>query len=124
MGFTYDHIHLRTRDVAKAVNFYTTHLEADIIDAKRPDGGAAIRIGGATILISPLQDGQTVDPDAIGGRALDHFAFTVPNIDETAARLKAEGVVFSCDPMTLRPGLRIAFITAPDNVSIEIIQRG
>ena len=124
MSFTYDHIHLRTRDVAKVLNFYTMYLLAEIVDGKRPDGGAAIKVGGTTILISPLSGAQTIDPDAIGGRALDHFAFTVADIDETVARLKATGVVFSRDPVTLRPGLRVAFLTAPDNVSIELIQRG
>jgi hypothetical protein len=28
------------------------------------------------------------------------------------------------DPTTVRPGVRIAFLRGPENVSIELIQRG
>jgi hypothetical protein len=28
------------------------------------------------------------------------------------------------DPKEIRPGVKIAFLTAPQNVSIELIQRG
>jgi len=33
-------------------------------------------------------------------------------------------VAFTMEPKTIRPGVRIAFLTAPENVSIELIQRG
>jgi hypothetical protein len=38
--------------------------------------------------------------------------------------LKAKGVAFTMEPKQLRPGVKIAFLTAPQNVSIELIQRG
>jgi lactoylglutathione lyase len=38
--------------------------------------------------------------------------------------LKQKGVPFTMEPKTIRPGVRIAFLTAPQNVSIELIQRG
>ncbi len=28
------------------------------------------------------------------------------------------------EPTSIRPGVKIAFLTAPENVSIELIQRG
>ena len=123
MSFTFDHIHLRTSDIAGTVKFYQANLGADGIDTSRPDGTIGLHIGGTMVLISPIQQGQAVD-SSIAERTFDHFAVTVPNIDETAARMKANGVAFTREPVTLRPGLRIAFIMAPDNVKIEIIQRG
>ena len=37
--------------------------------------------------------------------------------------LKAKGAQFTRGPVTVRPGLRVAFMTGPDNVSIEILDR-
>jgi lactoylglutathione lyase len=124
MSFTYDHLHLRTPDVAGAFKFYTTNLDAEAVEPNRPDGSAVINVGGTKILISQLQEGQSIDAHAIGGRSLDHFAFTVPNLEECAKRLKSNGVVFFAEPKEIRPGVKIAFIVAPDNVKIELIQRG
>jgi lactoylglutathione lyase len=55
---------------------------------------------------------------------LDHFGLTVPDIKEAVAVLKAKGVTFTMDVTTARPGVQIAFLTAPESVSIELIQRG
>ena len=49
---------------------------------------------------------------------------TVTNMAEAVAELKAKGVVFAVEPKQIRPGTTIAFLTAPQNVSIELIQRG
>jgi lactoylglutathione lyase len=55
---------------------------------------------------------------------LEHIGLTVPDIDAAVAELKAKGVRFTLDPTTVRPGVRIAFLRGPENVSIELIQRG
>jgi catechol 2,3-dioxygenase-like lactoylglutathione lyase family enzyme len=55
---------------------------------------------------------------------LEHIGLTVSNIDSAVAELKAKGVRFTLDPTTVRPGVRIAFLRGPENVSIELIQRG
>ena len=58
------------------------------------------------------------------GQGLDHFGLTVDNLDAAVTELKGKGVAFTMEPKTIRPGVRIAFLTAPQNVSIELIQRG
>jgi predicted enzyme related to lactoylglutathione lyase len=124
MRFTYDHLHLHTLDVPGTIEFYKSNLEAEIVDLKRPAGGATINIGGARIAISPLMAGQSFDSKVIGDRPLDHFAFTVPDLDTAAKRLKDNGVAFFAEPKEIRPGVKIAYVLAPDNVKIELIQRG
>ena len=37
--------------------------------------------------------------------------------------LKAKGAVFTRGPETIRPGTRIAFLTGPEGVSIELLER-
>ena len=61
------------------------------------------------------------DPEAYtGGRNFGHLAYEVDNIYELCAKLQAEGVVINRPP---RDG-RMAFIRTPDNISIELLQKG
>jgi catechol 2,3-dioxygenase-like lactoylglutathione lyase family enzyme len=47
----------------------------------------------------------------------------VKNIDAAAAELRAKGVTFIVEPRELRPGVRYAFIEAPDSIQLELIER-
>lgn len=61
------------------------------------------------------------DPEDLGsGRNFGHLAFEVSDIYAACARLTAAGVVINRPP---RDG-RMAFVRSPDNVSIELLQRG
>ena len=51
------------------------------------------------------------------------FSYTGTDLDAAVAELKAKGVAFTMEPKEIRPGTKIAFITAPQNVSIELLQR-
>lgn len=54
------------------------------------------------------------------GRHFGHLAYGVDNIYETCERLKNAGVVINRPP---RDGY-MAFIRSPDNISIELLQKG
>jgi lactoylglutathione lyase len=61
------------------------------------------------------------DPEAYtGGRNFGHLAYGVDDISPTCARLGVAGVPTTRPP---RDG-HMAFIRTPDNVSIELIQKG
>jgi catechol 2,3-dioxygenase-like lactoylglutathione lyase family enzyme len=47
----------------------------------------------------------------------------VSGIDALVAELKAKGVEFTREPTTVRPGVRVAFLRAPEGVSIELLDR-
>jgi len=55
-----------------------------------------------------------------GGRNFGHLAYRVDNIYETCQRLMDAGVTINRPP---RDGY-MAFIRSPDNISIELLQRG
>jgi lactoylglutathione lyase len=55
-----------------------------------------------------------------GGRNFGHVAYAVDNIYETCAKLQAAGVTINRPP---RDG-RMAFVRSPDEISIELLQRG
>lgn len=54
------------------------------------------------------------------GRHFGHLAYCVENIYETCQRLQDAGIVINRPP---RDGY-MAFIRSPDNISIELLQRG
>ncbi len=61
------------------------------------------------------------DPENYGeGRNFGHLAFEVENIYETCRRLQESGVTINRPP---RDG-NMAFVRSPDNISIELLQRG
>lgn len=61
------------------------------------------------------------DPEEYtGGRNFGHLAFRVDNIYELCEKLQANGVTINRPP---RDG-HMAFIRTPDNISIELLQKG
>jgi catechol 2,3-dioxygenase-like lactoylglutathione lyase family enzyme len=123
--FTFDHIHLFTRDPETTAAFYERMFGAEVIRSTQ-QGKLRIdlRLGGANIFILDVSQ----DPKAAAGPAhphqgLDHFGLEVANIDAVCADLKSKGAVFSREPVTIRPGTRIAFVTGPDGASIELLER-
>lgn len=58
--------------------------------------------------------------DYDGGRNFGHLAYQVDDIYATCARLQAAGVTINRPP---RDG-RMAFVRSPDNISIELLQKG
>ncbi len=66
----------------------------------------------------PDEDGKGEAYD--GGRNFGHLAYRVDNIYETCQKLMDAGVTINRPP---RDGY-MAFIRSPDNISIELLQRG
>jgi lactoylglutathione lyase len=123
--FTFDHIHLFTRDPEATAAFYERMFGAEVIRSTQ-EGKPRIdlKLGGANIFILDVSS----NPKATTGPAhphqgLDHFGLEVKSIDAVCAELKSKGAVFSRELVTIRPGTRIAFVTGPDGVSIELLER-
>jgi lactoylglutathione lyase len=55
-----------------------------------------------------------------GGRNFGHLAYAVDDIYAACAKLQAAGVTINRPP---RDG-RMAFVRSPDNISVELLQRG
>ena len=124
--YTWEHIHLRSPDPAATAAWYEDKLGAGIIRTPQPDGSTRydLDLTGQKIFIAKADPAQTGAPPAIPYMGLEHIGLTVENIDDAVAELKGKGVAFTMEPKTIRPGVRIAFLTAPQNVSIELLQRG
>lgn len=130
MAMKYLHTMVRVTDVQKSLDFYCGKL--GMIEVRRVDNEA----GRFTLifLAAPDDKAQALaerapllelthnwDPEVYGeGRNFGHLAFEVDNIYETCASLMKAGVTINRPP---RDG-RMAFVRSPDNISIEILQKG
>jgi lactoylglutathione lyase len=123
--YTWDHIHLRTTNPEAMAQWFEKMLGAQVLRSMQ-EGKPRIdlKIGGANIFIAPVAAGDGVNnAPTTPYRGLDHFGLSVSGIDAIAADLKAKGVEFTKEPTTVRPGVRICFIRAPEGVSIELLDR-
>ena len=124
--FTWEHIHLRSPDPAATAQWYEDKLGAEVIRTPQPDGSTRIdlNLSGQKVFIARADSASTGPSPQTPYMGLDHFGMTVDDLEVAVVELKRKGVAFTMEPKTIRPGVRIAFLTAPQNVSIELIQRG
>ena len=135
--YKYDHTHLTSSDPRKVAEFYAKTLgarvtrELAVFGQRMVDldiGGMSVRISSTTGVEEAqkkkqppaAEPAEEVEEPQFG---LHHFGLLVENLDEAAADLKSKGVEFIVKPTEAQPGLRYAFIQAPDNVRIELIQK-
>ena len=117
------HTMLRISDIDQSLDFYVNKL--GLKEIKRMEN----RQGRYTLifLVAPGDEDAEVeltynwDPEVYGeGRNFGHLAYRVDDIYVTCERLMKSGVTINRPP---RDGY-MAFIRSPDNVSIELLQKG
>ena len=124
--YRYDHMHLRSRDVKKTAEYYHRTFDARIVESVQSDGKPRtdLDLNGLTIFIAPVPPDAAVPPAPMEPYVgLDHFGLRVEDMDDAVAELRRRGASFTMEPRTIRPGVRIAFVQAPDNVRIELLER-
>ena len=123
--YTWDHIHLRTTNPEGMAQWFADKLGAEVIRTMQQGKPRIdLKVGGANVFIAPVAAGDGVNPPPVTPyQGLDHFGLTVSGIDAICADLKAKGVEFTREPTTVRPGVRVAFLRAPEGVSIELLDR-
>ena len=119
----YLHTMVRVTDLEASLHFYRDLLGLKEIRRSENEKGRYTLI----FLAAPGQDETPVeltynwDPEVYtGGRNFGHLAYEVDDIYEFCDRLMKAGVTINRPP---RDG-RMAFVRSPDNISIEILQKG
>jgi lactoylglutathione lyase len=126
----YLHTMVRVRDIDEALDFYCGKL--GMVEVRRSESEAGrftliflaapgdveqARAGAAPL----VELTYNWDPEVYGeGRNFGHLAYEVDDIYDLCSRLMAAGVTINRPP---RDG-RMAFVRSPDNISIELLQRG
>jgi lactoylglutathione lyase len=119
----YLHTMVRVSDIDESLNFYCNKL--GLVELRRYDSEQ----GRFTLvfLAAPGNENAQVeltynwDPEDYGeGRNFGHLAYEVDDIYAICRRLMDAGVTINRPP---RDG-RMAFVRSPDNISIELLQKG
>jgi catechol 2,3-dioxygenase-like lactoylglutathione lyase family enzyme len=131
----FDHIHLISRDPKAAADWYRQMFGGEIAAEQHLRGAPQIdvRVGGMTLVIRGQRPGEqpaaTGPMRAFGGYSshdewgTDHFGFTYQgDLRAFCAELKQKGVRMAVEPWEFKPGMVLCYVSAPDGVSIELIQ--
>ena len=119
----YLHTMVRVTDLDVSLRFYRDALGLELLSVREiPQGRFTL-----AYLAAPgdrnaqLELTYNWDPENYtGGRNFGHLAYAVDDIYATCTRLQAHAVTIVRPP---RDGA-MAFIRSPDNISIELLQRG
>ncbi|MBO6549064.1 MAG: VOC family protein [Rhizobiales bacterium] len=119
----YLHTMVRVTDIEQSLDFYCNKLGLVELRRKESQAGRFTLI----FLAAPGDENAQIeltynwDPEPYDeGRNFGHLAYEVDDIYETCQKLMDQGVVINRPP---RDG-RMAFIRSPDNISIELLQKG
>ena len=119
----YLHTMVRVTDIEQSLRFYRDALGLQELSRKDHAQGRYTLV----FLAAPGdRDAQVEltynwDPESYGaGRNFGHLAYAVEDIYAACRRLMEHGVVINRPP---RDG-RMAFVRSPDNISIELLQKG
>ena len=119
----YLHTMVRVANIDASIDFYCDNLGLTELKRYESEKGRFTLV----FLAAPDDEGAQVelthnwDPEEYDeGRNFGHLAYQVDNIYETCQKLMDAGVTINRPP---RDG-HMAFVRSPDNISIELLQKG
>ena len=124
MKIKYLHTMVRVKNIEQSLEFYCNLLGLKEIRRKNSEEGKFTLV----FLAAPKQEEVCVEltynwnstENYTEGRNFGHLAFEVENIYQICEKLQKAGIIINRPP---RDG-RMAFIRSPDNISIELLQKG
>ena len=124
-----NHVHIKSLDPRQSAQWWQKHFGARVIGEFAATAGTRtirLAIGGtARVYISNLPAGQSLAPGTAEPHlGLEHFGFDVADLAKELERLEKAGIKIR-RPLTVIPdGMRLAFIEAPDDVLVELVEAG
>lgn len=126
-NITFDHVHLVSKDPRAAAAWYVDKLGGEIKRDGMVKGAPQVYVeigGGAMIIVRGERPGESTGSKPGLEWGVDHFGVQVKgDFAAFCAGLKAKGVEFSVEPTDFNPTTQLAFINAPDGVSVELLNR-
>jgi len=131
MGHIVNHVHLKSEDPGKTADWFVKAFGIEIRadDLREAGGDRFLRCydgNGFNINISGQRDklGEKLGAASAEPRfGLEHFGFDVDDMDSELERLTGLGAELKEGPIDAGGGLKIAFISVPGPIRIELIQR-
>ena len=127
MQYSLEHIHLKAVDAEATANWYVKAFRFEIFSDRITGAGARSieckTVDGVLIRISGPRPGDDMDSGNSGIHyGLEHFGLIVEDLESELIRLDNLRALTLDGPLDIGNGRKVAFIEAPDNVRIELMQ--
>jgi catechol 2,3-dioxygenase-like lactoylglutathione lyase family enzyme len=125
-SLSFDHVHLVSKDPLATAGWYVDKLGGKITRSGEVRGAPQVYVsfGGAMVIVRGQRPAETAADKASLQWGVDHFGLQVKgDFDGFCVGLRNQGVKFNLEPTDFNPTTRIAFIQAPDGVSVELLNR-
>lgn len=117
MAIGVHHVHLKSRDPKRTMQFYVDNFGATLI-AEVSGRGYRVNLHGLTLNITGLIADQTREQHY----GIEHVAVDTDDYTGTLAALRANGARI-LEELPPTNGRRVCFLEAPDGAQVEIIER-
>jgi lactoylglutathione lyase len=120
------HTSITVKDMDQSIAFYQNILGLKLLSRREiPENKAEIAFLGDGETDSRVELTYWLEKtDWTEGDELDHLAFSVPDMDAAMTIFKNNGVNIALEPYSLQgSSTRIAFITDPNGIWLEIVER-
>jgi catechol 2,3-dioxygenase-like lactoylglutathione lyase family enzyme len=124
LGF--DHVHLVAKDPQTTADWYVEKLGGKVVRSLEVKGAPQIYVSfsGFIIIVRGQRPSESAAQKPGLEWGIDHFGLRVRgDFNGFCDGLRGKGVAFSLEPTDFNPTTRIAFIQAPDGVSVELLNR-
>ena len=121
-----DHVHLLSKDPQATASWYADKLGGKLLRSYEVRGALHVYVsfGDAMVIVRSQRPAELPAENPGLHWGMDHFGISVKgDFDGYCAALRGKGIVFTMEPTDINPTTRIAFIQAPDGVSIELLCR-
>ena len=128
-AYHFDHVHLRSHDPDSLGTWFETMFGAAVTRGVYPPGTlypgqmrVTMNVGGQRILIAPKHPHDPMaEAPAFPYYGVEHFGFTVDDVDAACDELRAKGADIAVGPLTRDASTRLAFIRGPEGIMIELV---
>lgn len=117
MGFSVQHVHLKTPDPLRTAQYYIDNFGATM-KAEIPGRGVQVDLHGLQLNITTLIAEQNHEQHY----GIEHMAVTTDDYPATLATLRKNGVAI-LEELPPNNGRRVAFVQAPDGAQMEVIEQ-
>jgi lactoylglutathione lyase len=125
-SLAFDHVHLVSKNPQATADWYVDKLSGKVVRSLDVKGAPQVYVslGGFIVIVRGQRPAETAKDKPGLQWGVDHFGVRVKgDFDGFCDALRSKGVTFSLEPTDFNPTTRIAFINAPDGVSVELLNR-
>jgi predicted enzyme related to lactoylglutathione lyase len=124
--FWFDHLHLIVPDPENMADFFVKAFGAEKVSLNKMSDGrirAELNItGGRMIINTPLPNDTRISDSPQKRYGTEHFGMKVNKLESALQQCLVAGGKLVREIAQVRPGVRIAFFMAPNNVLVELVE--